>query len=421
MEEKSLMTNVLTHTRCLNAKPQPKEFNLSDPLSTGLALRVKPTGGKHWLFNYTRPFTKKRTNISIGQFPAVSLQDARLAAADYRTQLSNGIDPKLERDSLKQQNLEQQQQTFKVVSAQWLALKQHEVSPAYLGKIRIGMDKHLLPSLGHVPLSGITAPMVIHAMQPLADKSALVTIGKVCRWLNEMMSYAVNCGVIHHNPCAGVKAAFRKPKRKPMPTITPEELPGLLQSILPKTNIRQATKNLFMFQLHTMVRPAEAAGARWEEIDLEAGTWTIPKERMKKNREHIVPLSKQVLEILADMHPVSGQMEHIFPNLRTPSLPANSQSVNMMLKRHGYHGRLVSHGLRALASTTLNEKEFNHDVIEAALAHTDQNQIRQAYNRAQYIQQREKLMTWWSQHIDDCEIGALEKSIKGLKLVQADG
>ena len=149
-----------------------------------------------------------------------------------------------------------------------------------------------------------------------------------------------------------------------------------------------------------MVRPSEAAGARWEEIDFTQSVWNIPAERMKKKHPHTVPLTPQALALLESMKPISAHLEHIFPADRNPKAHTHEQTANMALKRMGFGGRLVSHGLRSLASTTLNEQGFDADIIEAALAHRDKNTVRAAYNRAEYIERRRPMMIWWSGHIE---------------------
>jgi integrase len=169
---------------------------------------------------------------------------------------------------------------------------------------------------------------------------------------------------------------------------------------LSTANIKLTTRCLIEWQLHTMVRPSEAAGATWKEINEEKKLWIIPAERMKKRREHTVPLTAQTPALLKVMRPISEHREHIFPADRNPKTHCNSETANMALKRMGFAGQLVSHGLRSLASTTLNEEGFNPDVIESALAHTDKNEVRRAYNRAQYIERRRELMKWWSEHIE---------------------
>ncbi len=188
--------------------------------------------------------------------------------------------------------------------------------------------------------------------------------------------------------------AFEKPKKQNMPTLRPEELPKLMRSLV-MSNLSVPTRCLIEWQLLTLVRPSEASGARWAEIDLDAKLWTIPAERMKAKREHIVPLSPQALDILEVMRPISNHREHVFPSRNDPKQPMNSQTANAALKRIGYGGKLVAHGLRSIASTTMNESGLNADVIEAALAHSDKNEVRRAYNRSIYLDKRIELMNWW--------------------------
>lgn len=183
-----------------------------------------------------------------------------------------------------------------------------------------------------------------------------------------------------------------------MPTLRPEELPTLLRSLV-MSNLSVSTRCLIEWQLLTLVRPSEASGTRWTEIDLDAKLWTIPAERMKAKREHIVPLSPQALEILAVMKPISFHREHVFPSRNDPNQPMNSQTANAALKRIGFGGKLVAHGLRSIASTALNEAEFNRDAIEVSLAHADKNEVRRAYNRSIYLDTRKVMMDWWGNFV----------------------
>lgn len=192
--------------------------------------------------------------------------------------------------------------------------------------------------------------------------------------------------------------AFEKPKKQNMPTLRPEELPKLMRSLV-MSNLSVSTRCLIEWQLLTLVRPSEASGIRWVEIDFEAKLWTIPAERMKAKWEHIVPLSIQALEILDVMKPISAHREHVFPSRNDPKQPMNSQTANAALKRIGYGGKLVAHGLRSIASTAMNEAGLNSDVIEAALAHSDKNEVRRAYNRTTYLNQRKEIMSWWGNSI----------------------
>jgi len=253
--------------------------------------------------------------------------------------------------------------------------------------------------LGNRPISKILAPEAIEAIKPLSAKGSLETVSKLIRALNEVMTFAVNTGRIDHNPLAGIRTAFESQRSQNMPTLSPEELPELMNA-LSYASIKITTRCLIEWQLHTMVRPREASETEWDEIDFENSLWNIPAERMKMKRGHSVPLTEQSLAILARMKPISGHRKYIFPADRKPSNPSNAQTANMALKRMGFKGRLVAHGMRALASTTLNEQGFDSDVIEAALAHVDKNEVRRAYNHATYLERRRKLMFWWSEYIE---------------------
>ena len=239
---------------------------------------------------------------------------------------------------------------------------------------------------------------MVEALEPIKARGALETVRRLVQRINEIMIYAVNTGLIDANPASGIGMAFEKPKKQNMPTLRPEELPKLMRSLI-MSNLSVPTRCLIEWQLLTLVRPSEASGARWAEIDLDAKLWTIPAERMKAKREHIIPLSIAALDILDVMRPISAHREHIFPSRNDPKMSMNSQTANAALKRIGYGGKLVAHGLRSIASTALNEHGFNADVIEAALAHCDKNEVRRAYNRSTYLSQRKDLMDWWATYV----------------------
>lgn len=394
-------TTPLTNTEVKHAKAKDKIYKLSD--GDGLQLRVKPNGNKSWLLDYVKPHTKKRTAIGLGGYPDVSLADARKLRSTHRELLAKGIDPKEHKDEKGRINAEAASNTFKHVAAAWFEIKKTQVSQDYGIDLWRSIENHLLSSLGRLPINKITAPKVIEILKPIAAKGSLETVKRLCQRLNEIMTFAVNTGLIHANPLTGLKSAFQKPVKENMPTITPEELPQLMKDIS-YASIKLVTRFLIEWQLHTMVRPSEAAGAKWSEIDLGNKVWIIPAERMKKKREHLVPLTDQTLEILNNLKPISGHREYVFPADRNPRKHINEQTANMALKRMGYEKRLVAHGLRALASTTLNQQGFDGDIVEAALAHVDSNEVRRAYNRANYIERRREMMRWWSGHIVGHEV-----------------
>jgi integrase len=404
------VTKPLTSTEVKQSKPRPKEYNLAD--GNGLQLRVKPNGTKLWLFNYSRPYTKKRSNLSLGIYPNLSLAEAREKAQEFKSMLAKDIDPKEHRMELERKLSQAHINTFEHVAEKWLKLKEDSISTSYLKKITSRLRLHVIPNIGKIPLHKINAVGTIEALQHLAKQGKLETIDNICGWLNEIMVYSVNTGLIHTNPLSGIKKAFRTPKTTNLPTLRPEELPELTEA-LDRANIRLLTKYLIQWQLHTMVRPKEAAEACWNEIDLEKELWIIPAEKMKMKRDHIVPLSSHMLALLELLKPISGHHQYLFPSDRNPKMSLNSQTANMALKRMGFKGRLVSHGLRALASTTLNEQGFDPEIIESSLAHVDSNSVRAAYNRAEYLERRKTMMQWWSDNIEKATEGNL--SITGIK------
>lgn len=406
----------LTNTQVKQAKPRDKDYELSD--GGGLILRVRPSGTKSWILKYHKPFTKKRTNLSLGNYPAVDLATARSKRNEALELLGKDTDPKEHRDELDRKESEAHTNTLEHVAKQWFTIKKTKITSAYADDIWRSLERHIFPALGKRPLHKLTAPLVIDTIKPIAAKGSLETVKRLCQRLNEIMVYAVNTGLIEANPLAGISKAFQAPEKQNMLTLKPEQLTGLMQT-LTTASIKITTRCLIEWQLHTMTRPSEASGARWDEIDLKAKAWNIPAERMKKNRPHTVPLSPQAIALLKVMEPLSGHREYVFPADRDPKRHTNSQTANAALKRMGFAGKLVAHGLRALASTTLNEQGFDPDVVEAALAHVDSNEVRKAYNRADYLKRRRVMMNWWSEHIEQAATGnmSLSSGSKGLRAV----
>ncbi|HBW3233565.1 TPA: integrase domain-containing protein [Klebsiella pneumoniae] len=392
------ITRPLTNNEILKAKPREKDFTLHD--GDGLFLLVKTTGKKLWRFRYQRPNSGSRTNLSLGSYPALTLATARQIRDQHLTTLAQGMDPQQQQELASEQHQIELDSIFSTVAANWFQIKSKSVTEDYAKDIWRSLDKDVFPTIGSIPVQEIKARTIVEALEPIKARGALETVRRLVQRINEIMIYAVNTGLIDVNPASGVGMAFEKPKKQNMPTLRPEELPRLMRSLV-MSNLSVATRCLIEWQLLTLVRPSEASGARWAEIDLDAKLWTIPAERMKARREHIVPLSQQALDILELMKPISAQREHVFPSRNDPKQAMNSQTANAALKRIGYGGKLVAHGLRSIASTAMNEAGFNPDIIEAALAHSDKNEVRRAYNRSTYLVQRQEIMTWWGGLVKD--------------------
>ncbi|MBA6291623.1 tyrosine-type recombinase/integrase [Colwellia sp. MB3u-70] len=407
------ITNPLTNTEVKQAKPKDKEYNLAD--GNGLMLRVKPNGSKLWLFNYFRPFTKKRANLSFGSYPDLSLSDARLKRQASRELIAKDIDPKTQKEKEHTTKRKELNNTFEKIALAWFELYKKKVKEKTAFNTWSALENYILPHIGKKPIAEIEAFYVIEIIQLLAKSGKSEVVKKLCQKLNKIMTFAVNTGLTNANPLLGIKDAFSAPAVVNLPALKPQELPSLMKTIT-AANLKIQTRLLIEWQLHTMCRPGEAAGAMWQEIDLEKKLWNIPAERMKKSKPHTIPLSDYALSIMEKIKPFSHHKEYVFPNHVNSKDHINKEAVNNALKRMGYKNKLVAHGFRTIASSTLNEQGFDPDVIEAALSHVDKNEVRRTYNRTDYLERRRVMMAWWSDHIEQASLGNINNS-KILKVV----
>ncbi|EDW1644074.1 tyrosine-type recombinase/integrase [Salmonella enterica subsp. enterica] len=394
----AVLTRPLSASEVQKAKPGATDYELFD--GQGLTLFVRTSGKKIWRFRYKRPGSASRTTITLGYFPTMSLASARTLHAEHLALLLKGIDPK----KLEQEEAERERRAvdglFINVATKWFEVKKTKVSADYADDIWKSLERDVFPAIGQIPVTELKAYTLVNALEPVRVRGALETLHRLTQRINEVMVFAINTGLLDANPASTIGDAFVKPKKKHMATIRPERLPELMQRVQ-MTSLSPMTRLLLQWQLLTLVRPAEAAGAMWCEIDMDKQLWTIPPERMKMKREHQVPLSSQAMKVLEQLKPLSGHSLFVFPGRVKNSKPMHSETVNKALWRMGYGGELVSHGFRALGSTTLNEAGFQPDVVESVLAHIDVNTTRAAYNRAVYMAQRVEVMDWWGQRISE--------------------
>ncbi|WP_100657746.1 tyrosine-type recombinase/integrase [Alteromonas flava] len=392
-------TKPLSATQVENAKPKEKEYNLSD--GQGLHLRVRPNGSKSWLFNYSCPSSKKRTNIGLGKYPVVSLSEARILRNENLRLLAGGTDPKEHRLLVKEEARLGGELTFRVVAYEWLALQKTRVKSNTREDIEKSLIKNVFPFIGEMPIAKIGFRHIKHdVVERIIGRNSLEIARKVARRINQVMTFALLNEYIDYNPARELSKLIPSSQQKNLPALSPEQLPELMRAAHFSTMTLQ-TRCLFEWQLHTMTRPGEAASAEWFEISLKERMWIIPADKMKAGREHKIPLTESTIKILKLMKPISGHRKFVFPSMTNPNSHMSNETINRALKRMGFEGRTVAHGLRSLASTTLNEQGFDPNVIEMALAHKDPDRVRAAYNRAEYLKHRCEMMMWWSQHIID--------------------
>ena len=397
----------LSITECNNAKPKDKDYSLSDGL--GLFLLVRTTGSKIWRFQYYKPFTKKRTLISLGNFPGLSLKEAREIRELYRSLLEKNTDPQDYRLQQEQQALEAQQFTLSEIAKEWLILKKNEVDTGRLKNITfIDIEKrlnhHLIPVLGRYPVAEISAPLAIEKLKPLERERKLDTLHRMVGYLNQIMVYAVNRGVIKYNPTADIGRVFIKPISQNNPTIRPELLTKLFEDIQNST-LEITTRCALELLILTAGRAGAITQLEWAEVDFEKGILEIPKEKMKgrqgKVQDFTLPLSKQAIKVLKLLQILNRyNSKFVFPSMKSPHQSISKETPNKALSRIGYRNILTAHGLRSVFSTAMNENEFNSEIIEICLAHFEYSSVRGTYNKAKYLPQRIEYMQWWGDFVE---------------------
>ena len=392
----------LTDTEIKSTKPAEKEVNLFD--GDGLLLRIAPLakgGKKNWYFRYAVPVTKKRTKVSLGTYPHLTLAKARALRDEYLSLLTNGIDPQVHNNQKANALKDATEHTFQAVAKKWLdeKVKTSGISQDHANDIWRSLERNIFSTLGDTPIKEIRPKMLKQHLEPIEKRGVLETLRRIISRLNEIFRYAATEELIEFNPADNLAQRFSKPKKQNMPALPPTELPRFL-TVLNNASVRMETRLLIEWQLLTWVRPGEAVRTRWSDIDIETGMWNIPAEFMKMKKPHKVPLSKEALRVLDLMKAISGHREWVFPSIKAPLNHMHEQTANAAIIRMGFGGELVAHGMRSIARTAAEESgKFRTDVLEAALAHSKKDEIIAAYNRAEYLTERVVLMQWWSDYV----------------------
>ena len=392
----------LTDTEIKSTKPADKEINLFD--GDGLILRIAPLtkgGKKNWYFRYAVPVSKKRTKMSLGTYPHLTLARARTLRDEYLSLLANGIDPQVHNSNKANALKNATEHTLQAVARKWLdeKVKTSGISQDHAEDIWRSLERNIFPGLGNVPVNEIRPKLLKQHLDPIEQRGVLETLRRIISRLNEIFRYAATEELIEFNPADNLGQRFSKPKKQNMPALPPSELPRFL-TMLNNASVRMETRLLIEWQLLTWVRPGEAVRARWSDIDMETCMWNIPAEFMKMKKPHKVPLSKGALRVLDSLKAISGHREWVFPSIKAPLNHMHEQTANAAIIRMGFGGELVAHGRRAIARTAAEESgQFRIDVLEAALAHSKKDEIIAAYNRAEYLTERVVLMQWWSDYV----------------------
>lgn len=377
----------------------------------GLYLELTAAGGRYWRLKYRHGGKEKR--LALGVYPAVSLKAARDATTEARKLLAAGDDPGAQRKAAKAQAAHESATTFEAVAGDWLAHQSGRWASITADRVRASLEGHIFPALGARPLASIRPGEVMAAIKTVEASGAADQASRVLQRVKAIYRWAVTHERIESNPMLDlVPSEILKPRQVThRAALSDRELPEFLRKLEAYEGDPNTVHALRLLML-TATRPGEVRGARWAEFDLEAALWIIPPERMKMGTEHRVPLSRQALEVLRTMQPLSGGRDLVFPSPFYPGKSLSENTFNSAMARMGYKGSATAHGFRALFSTVANECGWNPDVIERQLAHAERNGVRAAYHRSTYMQDREKLLQWWADYLDGRKAGKVVKMPK---------
>lgn len=392
----------LTDTAIRKAKGHTKPRKLFD--GGGLYLLVNPNGAKYWRLKYRHANREKV--MALGVYPHVSLKQARESRDVAKRILKQGQDPvtmrKLERRALEANAAN----TFERIARQWIENQRNQWTPDHADRVECSLEKEIFPELGSRPIRDITAPELLMALRKVEKRGALETAQRVLQRCGAVFRYGISVGACDVNPAADLRGAIKAPKKRvSRNAVSAGELPEFLRKLDAYDKLRPETRLALRLLILTFVRPGELRGAQWSEFDLDKAEWRIPAERMKMREPHIVPLSRQALAVLKELEPLTGHKRCLFPNQSDPTKPMSENTLLYAMYRLGYHSRATAHGFRATASTILNEQGWKPDVIERQLAHAERNKVRAAYNRAQYLAERRKMMQTWADYLDASKDG----------------
>ena len=384
----------LTNTAIQNAKPRAKRYRLFD--SQGLYIEVAPSGGKWWRLKYRILGKEKR--LSLGVYPEVSLKDARGKRDQARRSLSEGADPI---EARKLQSIADGT-SFEAVAREWFIKFAPGWSESHANRILRRLENDVFPWLGSRSIDQIDPPELLKVIRRIESRGALETAHRAIRNCGQVFRYAVATGRAERDPTTDLSGALPPARSRHYPTITdPEAIGDLLRAIdgyqgspIPRAALRLAPL--------VFVRPGELRHAEWPDINLKSAEWRIPPEKMKHRRIHLVPLSRQAITILKELQPLTGHGQYLFPGRRSPRRPMSENTINAALRNLGYDkNQMTGHGFRSMASTLLNEQGCWHpDAIERQLAHVERNNVRAAYNYAEYLDERRRMMQAWADYLE---------------------
>jgi len=384
---------ILSDTRIRAAKPMERPYKLFD--ERGLYLLVTPTGNRLWRLRYRMGALEKL--LALGAYPDVPLKRAREKRDEARKLIADGIDPNARRKAERSAQAE----TFEAVANEWLELHKSSLAPETIPMLGTRLRSFLYPYIGSRPVADIRAQELLAVLRRIEARGRHETAHRVRALAGRVLRYAVATGRAPHDVAADLKDALAPVKSKNFASVTDPRRVGELMRAIHGYGGHPVTALALKLAPLVFVRPGELRAAEWSEFDLENADWRIPAARMKMREPHVVPLSRQALAILRELQPLARGGRYLFPSLRTRDRPMSDNTINAALRRLGYTSEeQTGHGFRSMASTLLNEQGFPPDVIELQLAHAERSKVRAAYNKAQRLPERRKMMQAWADYLD---------------------
>lgn len=388
---------MLTVTEITKAKPADKQYRLTD--ERGLTLLVRPNGSKLWQLRF-RHDGKEKT-ASLGQFPDLTLSDARAKRDELRKIVAAGSDPVAVKREQKLAKSAASENTFEIVAREWWAHWSPNRTPRHAGYVMRRLEADVFPAIGARAITSIEAPDLVAMLKTIEARGAMDIAKRAHETTAQIFRHALAHGKSRRNPAVDFKPGDFLKSHKPenYARIDAAELPQLLRKMEAYQGT-PTTRLAMKLMAFTFVRTGELIGARWSEFNLDAARWDLPAERMKMRTPHTVPLSPQAVEVIRILQTVTGSRELLFPGERDHAKPMSNNTILKALERMGYKGRMTGHGFRGIASTVLHEHGFDHAHIELQLAHMERNAVSASYNHALYLPQRAKMMAWWGDYLD---------------------
>ncbi len=401
----------LTDTKVRNAKPAEKPYKLQD--GQGLYLDVRPSGAKIWRYRYWKADGKDGL-FTVGEYPSVSLADARKEREWARDQVKQGLNPTQSREAERLERMGEHANTFEVVAREWIEQNRSHWSPTYLRQVERFLGKDVFPKIGAFPIRMVKAAHILEIIREVEKRGAQSIAVLIRQWAGQIFRYAVATLRADSDPAAALYGSIKRAPVRHNPPLSKDEIPRFL-NLLSDYGGYRGTVIALRLMLYTFVRTVELRKAEWTEFDFDAAEWRVPAGRMKMKKQmkvgesHIVPLSRQALELLTELKTLSGGRQFLFPNLRTPKTCMTATTINKALERMGYAGKFSGHGFRSTASTLLHEMGWRSELIERQLAHAERDKVKAAYNHAEYLPERREMMQAWSDWIDELAKKAAEK------------